>query len=377
MTYPNTVVTYNIRRTGMADIYTLTPGASILVAVDKQGGTYKGAVVYTTDTGPLTKSSAWLTLMPDDTLDFIDAIVPPTATGLAFVCTAITDTSRPLLGAVVTYRDRNTANSLSRHQRFRPNSGDAEVTAVTAKAIPPGAPKHWFDFTDKNYLFSDRNTQTPILGVEGEAVNSVWDRGSERNDMDANFGNAVAPLFRADVASSGFAGLRFDAIDATHGAGLRTKREIFGTTPFGRPNMAMVVAAVETAVGQTGDLTTGYNDPEDSAELTITATQASLTAWDAKASQVWSHSVNVVFGGWMENTISNAAASLSTVVGLDTKATGTGNPANFAAVGCNPTGLATFADGCSLLEYVLWGDVIPTRAEVEAYVTTRYGVSWA
>lgn len=130
MTYPNTIGTDFIRRTGLSDIYSLTPGATLTVSVNKRGGLYAGAVVYTTDTF-LTKFSAWTAVSSDDTVDVADVAIPAAATGVAFVCSAITDTVTPRVGAELAIKDANVANSLTRHQRFRYGSGDGALPAFT------------------------------------------------------------------------------------------------------------------------------------------------------------------------------------------------------------------------------------------------------
>ena len=109
---PTNAVTDFIRRTGLSDIYMSPPGSVLTVSVDKRAALYQGQVVFTRDAYP-TRSSAWLFASADDTVNVTDLAIPASATGVAFVCSAITDAVVPRVGAAMAIQDANSVDNLT------------------------------------------------------------------------------------------------------------------------------------------------------------------------------------------------------------------------------------------------------------------------
>jgi hypothetical protein len=375
MTYPVTNATDFIRRLGLSDVYSLTPGGIITCSVDKRGGLYEGAVLYTTDS-LITKNSGWIAASPTDTNDVVDVAIPPSATGVAFSCSAITDPARPIAGALFTVKDANRNNSLSRHQRYRYASGDGEVPTFTPLLLPPPGYIHWIDFTDQHVLYSDTARTMLINGTQDEVVQGVVDKGSLKNDMTTGHGNATGPLFRLNMAGSGHTGVKFDRGDGTNGNGLRSVT----AGNMSDESMGMFVGVFEETPGAVATLFQSSADPELMFRIRTTATQVFVQAYDSKGSQFWNHSLNTLYAGWVRNTGSAPEASVNRTAGTDTKTAGISPSTNDNYNLGTPVLSATsgFADG-SVFELAMWDNAIApmaTPAQIEAYVTTKYALSW-
>lgn len=200
---PATIGSIPVRRTGISDIYMLTPGGQITVNVDKQGGAYTGAVIYTTDSNP-GKFSTWAGASADDAADVSGAQIPAEATAVAFACSVVTGTIAPRVPAQVAIRDSNVDDNRTINNRVRHYSGGHVAPAFTAFiAPPPGQPLLHYDFNDISTLWTDTggtaqvaNADDPIARIDSKGTNTT-------PLLQGTLGNR--PLYKTNYGGSCFA----------------------------------------------------------------------------------------------------------------------------------------------------------------------------
>lgn len=367
MTYPNTIATDVIRRTGLSDIYSLTPGGAITVSVDKRSGLYQGAVVYTTD-ATLTKSSSWTAVSGDDTNDIADVAIPSAATGVAFVCSAITDTATPRVGAGFTVKDANTANSLTRHHRMRSNSGDGGI--VPFSFVPPGNPFLWMDFTDPSTMFTDTGLTT-LVSVDGDDINAIVSKGSDTQAFDTTTGSTNAPRYTTNIIGE-LSGAQFDF---TNTEGLVATAEV--NTGTSETASFLVIGRLNGATSNQGWVFLPPYSFHGSAQMRTS--DLIVRAQQGKAAQQWFHGDTAEnFALWARSETTQGEVSINTVAGTDSQVKGGDDSQGFPSIGVSGSGGAIFLDNTSILEIVYWQDeALPSAALMEAYATNRYGLSWA
>lgn len=383
MTYPNTIGTEAIRRLGFSDIYRLTPGGTITCDLDTQGGLYGGVIVYSVDALP-TKNSVWQAVTPDGTDNILAVVIPPEATGVAFVCNVLTDTNVPRLGARFSVRDANTANSLTRHQRQVSRSGDGEVITFTPKPLllpPAGFIVRYFP-TDTATVWQDTSRTMPV-DIDGQGVNAIDGTGTiSGQDMDTLTGSDNAPKWVENALSFGgtvFAGLEFDNGNTE---GLRS---VAASAPD--PTQGGIVLFVcqylGGAVGQTSTVAGAAN--RNWGEMRIASTVIQLRGTIGAVVQSFTHNDNaVVFAGWVNsNTVGNELdVSLSLVAGVDSGSKNVIDPdANdIWGLGVTQSG-GQYADtNMRFIEMAAWDENtpggVPDTDDIEAYVTQQYGITW-
>lgn len=218
---PATVGAISVRRTGLSDIYSLTPGGAITVSVDKQSGAYTGAVVYTTD-GFLSRFSTWQGASLDDTSDVASAAIPAGATGVAFVCSAVTGATAPRVPAQVSVEDANVDDNRTVHNRIRVYSGDHVSPTFTAfDPTPPflrpgpGGPDIIFRADVLSSMWLDVARTMPALGTLDEEI-EAWDNlGTDTGLVGVEKLAGTDHAFYVPSGLNGRPALRSDGVNTT------------------------------------------------------------------------------------------------------------------------------------------------------------------
>lgn len=367
---PTTVTSDFIRRVGLSDIYMLTPGGTITVSVEKRG-LYSGAVVYTSDILP-TKHSSWTAATGDDTVDVTDVVIPIGSTGVAFVCSAVTETALPRVGAKFAVKDANAATNLTAHNRVRTYSGD--IVQPTLNYLPPSQGLvNWMDFTDVTQLFTDTAGTIPVT-ADGQAIGNIADKGSRLDAADDVLNVGFGPIYRTNVLGSGHSageltnqavGTYLRSVDAN--ADWTTKRGVFAV--FSRKVMTMTSQFPFRAPG----------DLQFCRPFHVTPNQLQWKGPQGKAEQIAFYEPGEIIAGWVliDNADSGATScSLNVVAGESSASYTTFAISNTRFdIGGASTVSNTF-DGF-LFELGFFDGDTPPSADIEAYVTNKYGLVWA
>ena len=367
---PTTVGTDFVKRVGLSDIYLLTPGGNITVSISKLGGLYAGALVYTTDILP-NNHSAWTAVSPDDTSDVPVVAIPSGATGVAFICSAVTDTASPRVGAKFGVNDGNVADNLSAHNRVRTYSGGNIVPSFTPPVPPPGSPVNWFDFTDISTMFLDTAGTVPLT-ADGQIIAHIKDKGSRldfASDMQAV---GAGPVFRANGVSSGYGA----AECSNNATGTYLISEDL-TADFTTDRAYLMIFARKVMTFTSQQPFSPPGGSQFGRPFHVLPDQIQWEGVGGKAEQIAFYEPNLIVAGWVRNTGgTDTTVSLNIVAGTDTASYGFGAITNDRIDLCGTTTVSQSFDG--FLFETLWYDVtLPSEAELEQYVIDKYSLIWA
>ncbi len=258
---------------------------------------------------------------------------------------------------------------------------DPELAALEAYVLAkygvlptaPAAPLVWWDFTDINTLFTDAARTTPVT-ADGDEIKGVFDKGRGLLHLEPQGTNG--PRF----TTAGINGLSTADFDDTNAESLISTiaHTLDDSNSFPDPDYNFLIvgeyddAGAGAGAGRHFDWPSQVMGTINSAAVPITR----VKTLDDEVDQ--EQNVGGNFAAWGEVTGNDGKASINGTAGV---ASVNDFPPSLSSV--KPTvggGSGTGSEVHGFVsEIIIWdsaGD-LPTQADIEQYVTLKYGLTWA
>jgi len=244
-----------------------------------------------------------------------------------------------------------------------------DEAAAEAQALGHSA-QVWFDFTDISQMYQDVALDVPVTAT-GQVINAIKSKGTVSGaTADTSRGSSTAPIYTTGQINS-LSGAVFD--------GGLTQSLITASVTVGAADTDVYAMAVWKTLGTpspSGGYVFNMGVNMDSLENT---TSTNINA--IKSQQSYAHSGSVTeHAGWLWQNSAGDEASISNTAGTDSNVYGVSSiTSDQFAIGSNQAGSTSWLDNTAVCEFMCWVGAanVPTTAEIEAYVTTKYGIAWA
>ena len=264
---------------------------------------------------------------------------------------------------------------LNRQGRLGPGLGkgsSAHSAAAASALAPPGAPVHWYDFTNIDMLYQNTLGTTAVT-TTGQEVQNITDQGSRGSDMDV-VPTGTGPLYTTGGQNGLSYGL-FNNTDSINNGALtntwgdndrgfiivfqqdyETAGCVFNTTSFGTGPMAFSFAGAtgEPTCYSDGFTSTTATSHDDEVDTTFVVGAYGVISGAGTDSTSWRSNImpaELVFASTVD-----AKSDITTAIGI--------------------LSTITLFDG-KIYELVMYDNTTLDGADAMTYITDKYGLTWA